>query len=340
MLWLALVLPALPLQLAARGIEYAVPIAIIEGPAQRPVVIHCNELARSAGVAPGLKLAAAQALSGQLVAVERNEERERAALAELAAWGYQFSSHVVLQQDGVLIETGGSQRLFGGRTALDRLIKQQLGGIGYRGVTAQAVTQRAARVLALARMRGIEVENIAGRLDIERVLAPLPLALLEWDEATTSTLHSLGLATIADVLALPRDGLAKRFGAARLTGLDRVFGRRADPPLLYEPPTRFASSIELPAELIETEQLMFPARRLLAALEGFLRGRNAGAVELTFRVKHTDRRGEPIPPTGFSIALATPERNATRLTALLAERISRVTLPAPATVLSLSVESI
>lgn len=340
MLWLALVLPALPLQLAARGIEHAVPIAIIEGPAQRPVVIHCNKLARSAGVAPGIKLAAAQALSAQLIAVERNEERERAALAELAAWGYQFSSHVILQDDGVLIEIGGSQRLFGSRTTLDRLIRQQLGGIGYRGVTAQAATPRAARVVALARLRGIEVENLAGRLDIERVLAPLPLALLEWDAVTTSTLHSLGLATIADVLALPRDGLGKRFGAARLDQLDRVFGRRADPPLLYEPPARFASSIELPAELIETEQLMFPARRLLTALEGFLRGRNAGAVELTFRVKHADRRGEPIPTTVFSIALATPERNATRLAALLAERISRVTLPAPSTVLSLSVERI
>ncbi|MGZ9076310.1 MAG: Y-family DNA polymerase, partial [Burkholderiaceae bacterium] len=300
----------------------------------------CNELARSAGVAPGIKLAAAQALSGQLVAVERNEEREREALAELAAWGYQFSSHVVPQDDGVLIETGGSQRLFGGHTALERLLRHQLGGIGYRGITAQAVTPRAARVIALARMHGIKVENIAGRLDLERVLAPLPLALLEWDEPTTSTLHLLGLATIGDVLALPREGLAKRFGSARLDQLDRVFGRRADPPLLYEPPPRFASSIELPAELIETEQLMFPARRLLAALEGFLRGRNAGAVELTFRVKHADRRGVPIPTTVFSIALATPERNATRLATLLAERISRVTLPAPATVLSLSVERI
>lgn len=340
MLWLALLLPALPLQLAARGIEHALPIAIIEGPAQRPVVIHCNELARSAGVLPGIKLAAAQALTAQLVAVERNEEREREALAELAAWGYQFSSHVVLQDDGVLIETGGSQRLFGGRIALDRLIQQQLGAIGYRGVTAQAVTPRAARVVALARMHGIEVETITARLDLARVLGPLPLALLEWDEATTSTLHSLGLATIADVLTLPRDGLAKRFGAARLDQLDRVFDRCPDPPPLYEPPARFASSIELPAELIETERLMFPARRLLAALEGFLRGRNAGAVELTFRVKHADRRGEPIPTTVFSIALATPERNAPRLAALLAERIARVVLPAPATVLSLNVERI
>jgi protein ImuB len=69
-----------------------------------------------------MKLAAAQALARELITLERNMERERSALQELAGWAYQFSSHVVLQPDGLLLETGASERLFGGRARLHRSI--------------------------------------------------------------------------------------------------------------------------------------------------------------------------------------------------------------------------
>ena len=126
MLWLALLLPALPLQLAERALPCIGPLAIVEGPPQRLVVIHCNAAAQAAGVTPGMKLAAAQALARELIALERNAEREQAALAELAGWAYQFSSHVVLQPDGLLLEVGGSVRLFGGRARLHRAIADGL----------------------------------------------------------------------------------------------------------------------------------------------------------------------------------------------------------------------
>ena len=61
MLWLALLLPALPLQLAERALPCIGPLAIVEGPPQRLMVIHCNGAAQAAGVVPGIKLAAAQA---------------------------------------------------------------------------------------------------------------------------------------------------------------------------------------------------------------------------------------------------------------------------------------
>jgi protein ImuB len=335
MLWLAIVLPALPLQLAERAIEHAAPLAIVDGPAQRLLVIHCNEAARAAGIAPGIKLAAAQALARDLLAVERNAERERDALAELALWAYQYSAQVAVQPAGLLLEIGGSERLFGGRARLARALGAGLAELGYRGVLAYTVTPRAAWVLALARERGLAARHVAETAQLAPTLAPLPLALLQWDETTTSTLHALGLATIGDLLQLPRDAFAKRFGAACIDDLDRALGRRADPQRFYEPPARFASRIELPADMTETAQLMFPAQRLLAALEGFLRGRNAGVTELVFRALHNPRRDVPRPPTAIPLALAAPERDAKRLAALLAERIARVQLPEPAVTLAL-----
>ena len=155
MLWLALLLPALPLQLAERALPCIGPLAIVEGPPQRLVVIHCNAAAQAAGVAPGMKLAAAQALARELIALERNTEREQAALAELAGWAYQFSSHVVLQPDGLLLEVGGSLRLFGGRARLHRAIADGLDALGYRAAFAYAAAPRTARAYALAHSRGL-----------------------------------------------------------------------------------------------------------------------------------------------------------------------------------------
>jgi protein ImuB len=327
-LWLALLLPALPLQLAERALDGTLPLAIVEGPPQRLQVIHCNAPAQAAGVAPGMKVAAAQALARELIALERNTEREQAALEELAGWAYQFSSHVVLQPDGLLLETGASERLFGGHAALHRAIVTGLDALGYRAAHAYAAAPRTARLLALAQ---------AARVP-SRAPKSLPIRLLEWDAATNETLHALGLATIGDLLALPRDAFARRFGAERLDDLDRALGVRADPQALFAPPAHFSARIELPADISETAQLMFPARRLLASLEGFLRGRNAGATELVFSATHSARRGTALAPTAVTLALAAPERDAQRLAALLGERLARVQLPAPALTLALTVE--
>jgi protein ImuB len=94
----------------------------------------------------------------------------------------------------------------------------------------------------------------------------------------------------------------------------------------------------LPADLTETTQLMFPAQRLLRLLEGFLRGRAAGATALRFAAGHDQRRALPLPPTVFELTLAAPERDATRLARLLQERLARVQLAAPAIDLALVVE--
>jgi protein ImuB len=187
MLWLALLLPALPLQLAGRALPSGLPLAIVEGPPQRPLVVHCNDAARRQGVAEGMKLAAAQALVRDLIAVERHVEREREALAELAAWAYQFSGTIVVQPDGVLLETGASERLFGGRARLSRAVRDGLEPLGYRGTFGYAVTPRAARVVALARERRLDCPHLFDGARLESALARLPFTLLEWDGAVEDT---------------------------------------------------------------------------------------------------------------------------------------------------------
>lgn len=337
-LWLAVVLPALPLQLAARALAADAPLAIVEGPPQRLQVCFCNDLARRAGIVPGQKLAAAQALAAALLAVERQPERERDALAELAGWAYQFSAAVALRDNGLLLETGGSGRLFGGQARLRREIAAGLHALGYRAVFGEAATPQAAWWLAGARTQGLTVPAPLAPQQLSAALAPLPLTALGWPADTVATLQALGLRTLHDLLQLPRDGINRRLGTDLLADVDRALGRRPDPQPLFAPAERFCAALELPADATDAAQLMLPAQRLLHSLEGFLRGRGAGATELVFTARHSSRRAVVRPPTVIPLALAAPERAAQRLTRLLAERLERVRLPEPVVALTLAVE--
>ena len=56
----------------------------------------------------------------------------------------------------------------------------------------------------------------------------------------------MGVHTIGECLALPRDGLARRFGQQLLDELDRALGRLPDAREPYIHPPRYASSSHCP----------------------------------------------------------------------------------------------
>jgi protein ImuB len=336
--WLALVFPALPLQRAERALHTPGPLAIVDGPPQRLRVVFCNAAASAAGIAPGSKLAAAQALARDLIVLPRQPHTERDTLAELAGWAYQFGAQVVVRPTGVLLETGASRRLFGGLPALHRRIRRSLAVLGYRAALAYAPVPRAAWWLAQGRAQGLAVADVTVAAALRAAVEPLPFAVCEWDAAAIDTLHALGLHSLGDLLRLPRAAVTRRLGEALLADLDRALGALPDPQPLFAPPESFGSSIELPADLTEASQLLFPAHRLLRLAEGFLRGRDVGATDFAFSTHHGLRHARPVAPTVFSLRLAAPERSAARLARLLTERLMRVRLPQPATALTLRID--
>lgn len=346
--WLALAFASLPLQLAQRALDPALArtldLVIVDGSAQRTRIVACNDKARQAGIAPGMTLAAAQALRHHLVAVAHDKQRERAALQELASWAYQYSAQIALfplhEGSGLAIETGASQRLFGGPAALRRRIDEGLQALGYRASAASAGTPAGARLLARAALRSPAAGGAQadGPDDLRNRLLPLPLELLAWEAQLAETLHTLGLHTIGDLLALPRAAFGRRFGAQRLLALDRLLGSIADPQAYFVPPLRFQARIDLPADLDEVAGLLAPLQQLLRLLEGFLRGHGTGATALLLRAHHNRRRAQVRAPTAIALALAVPERDPQRLLDLFRERLARASLPESAIALELELE--
>src|SRR5688572_12721055 len=212
MLWVALELPALPLQITERGGVSPDPLVISEGTTQRPLVACANDAAREAGIREGQAVASAKALAGNLRIVPRAPGIEQQALEQLAAWASQFTPMVSIDGQGIVLEVEPSLKLFDGHAKLTSAIRRGIHALGFQATLGVAPTPLAARLFARAEARGLQVRSCVELSALRERLADLPLFLLHWPEQTLARLTDLGVLRIRDILELPAEGIAKRFG--------------------------------------------------------------------------------------------------------------------------------
>lgn len=320
MLWLSVFLPKFPLDVLANG-QNDTPIAIMEGQGNRQLIYVSNAAAEREGIHAGMPVSAAQALCRNLEILPRDQEAEHRALDQLALWAMQFTPAVSLMPGkGLLLEVGGSLKLFRGFQPILQKIGHDLQAMGHAFQLASAPTARGA--WWLSRHGG---ERHVHRLaDMEAALAPLPLSLIARTAAEAEVFATLGIRELGECLTLPRDGLARRFGQEWVDRLDQALGRLADIRAFYTPPIRFEQSLELPAPVQDTEALLFAARRLLVTLSGFLLGYGRGVQHFTLELLH-----DAPPHEEITVGLMTPSRESPHLINLLRERLDRVQLAAP-----------
>ncbi|MBM4218656.1 MAG: DNA polymerase Y family protein [Gammaproteobacteria bacterium] len=327
-LWLAAHFPSLPLDaLLPRACQGRAAVVVTAPDDPRRTVVACNERAARQGIAPGMGLNAALARVPGLRVEERRPAAEAALLGRLGRWALQFTPVVSLEPPGaVLAEVRGSLDLFGGATAL---VRRTLAGLSAHGLTASialAPMPRAALWLARAGLATTVTRTDA----LPGLAARLPLACLHWPEDTVATLAGLGIASVADLVRLPRTRFAARFGPRLLDELDEGFGRRPAPRRRYVVPERFDERVELPAAA-EDAALLEPAlEHGLARLGAFLNARASGIRLLRVDLLHRARA-----PTRLSLALARMAGDAAGLRLLLRERLGRCRLESPVDALRL-----
>lgn len=329
MLWLALLLPDLPLQIFTRG-GIDLPLAVTAGH-PRPLVVAANARARGLGVEAGQGIAAALAIAPSLHLQARVPALEAETLAEVACWAGAFSPRISLvPPDAVLLEIEASLRLFGGADAIADAIRSGLGRLGLEGALATAPTPLAARWFARAHAgtTGAPPRDWRSRLDA------LPLALLGDGTgvapATLELLAGVGLHTLGEIRLLPRAGLARRQASAVIDTLARARGDLPDPQPWFVPPPQYAHRIALPAAVSDTEPLTFAARRLFAGLAAWLASRHAAVDHCLLELIH-----ERHPATRVAIVTGAPCRDESRLALLAREHLARLELAAPVEALRL-----
>jgi protein ImuB len=334
-LWVALELPALPLQIVQRAGATRRPLVISEGPEQRPVVICANEAAQSAGVREGQAIAAAKALAMDLRVLARDRLVERETLERLAAWGGQFTHMSCVDGQGIALEVEASVKLFSGHAKLASAIRRGIRDLGFHATLGIAPTALAARLFARAEANGLQVRGCLDLTALRERVAGLPLFFLDWPARTLAHLTDLGVVRMRDMLDLPMEGVARRFGPEIAICLGRLMGTIADPREPYSPPPRFRARLELPAEANGVDALLFPLRRMLVEMEGTLRGRGAGIQQLVLWLEHGRKRR-----TRLDLEFASPERESDFILSITREKLGRLTLPAATIALDLRADAL
>jgi protein ImuB len=335
-LWACLLFPSLPLDVFARAQhDDSVPFVVGSG-GRYPRVVAANAAARRAGIRDEQLVAGALALAPDLALRDRDLDAEARALAQIATWTLTFTPLACLvPPNAVVADIGASLRLFGG---LPRLVAGLAGGahaLGYDNRLGIAPTPGAALLLA----RAGRTQAVTDRARLSEALAPLPLTLVDLEDTTRATLREAGVTTFGRAAALPRDGLARRFGFEIVARIDQALGRAPDPRASFVPPPRFTGRLDLPSPVHEVEALGFGVQRLVRDLADWLTARGLGVVRVTLTLAHERYlRQRGLPATEVPFALGAPARTPAHLLGVLRERLARLTLPAPVEAMALATD--
>ena len=320
MLWACLHFPALALNLVEQNLRQPQAIVIEIARQQRRLVLLANALAQAAGIVPGMTIPTAQGLVNGLHCAPQNENAEREALQQIGHWAYQFTPYLRIHgQNSLLMEISHSLKLFQGQDKLVQKILQTLPA----GFQPFSLTFCETAFAALLFAQAHEANGQA----MTFTLNELPDYSIDWldiDAEQKTLLHSMGITTLAQLLALPRNALAKRFGPALVEYLKQLTGATPDLLSTWKVPEQFSAELEFIQELDNTEQLVFPFRNLLNKLEHYCRARQCATVTLQFSFPLRNRHIQRWP-----LALAAPQYQCADILPLLQLKLARLQLQAP-----------
>ena len=265
--------------------DLAVALAI-EGP-HGPIIHATNRPAELEGVHIGARVVDMRALCPDLKIEFADVGGDKRTLEKLMHWCRRWCPWTAVDgAAGLVMDTTGSDHLFGGEAQMMRDIEEKLSHLGLSANLAAAPTHGAA--WALSRFGG--VREICSPDMLHAHMAPLPTRALRLEPDTILLLKRLGLKSIGDLDAVPRVSLARRFNTAPLAQnpllrLDQMMGKLAEPVNAPDDPPRFAVQSKL------AEPVQDPTPYLPQLCEELCKGLHAegfGARRVTLTIYRTD----------------------------------------------------
>ena len=294
------------------------PVALARDGPHGPVVHAANGAAEQAGVRKGGRVADMHALCPGLLVEQADIGADVKALERLMLWARRWCPWTTVDGTaGIVMDTTGSDHLWGGEAAMLRDIEERLTGLGFSCRLAAAPTHGAA--WALSRLG--DARDICTYEDLAARMAPLPVRSLRLNPETVMVLERLGLKTVGALSAVPRLPLARRFGRGDPSGnplirLDQMMGRTPEPVNAPGDPPRFVAEARL-AEPVQDPLPYLP--ELAGQLCKRLGEAGLGARRIVLTIYRTD--GET---ARVAAAAAHPTRDAEHIRRLFDGKLERI----------------
>ncbi len=157
--------------------------------------------------------------------------------------------------------------------------------------------------------------------NVKRSLAALPVAALRISAEIETALSEVGIERIGQLLDLPHDELAARFGSELLRRLDQASGERQEHIEAIQPaaPRQVTQAFAGPVARLEIIRTV--VRELLMALMAKLHGEQSGIRHLCLTFQRVDAES-----TSLTLSLTYPSRDVDHLWSLVQPKLERVPL--------------
>jgi protein ImuB len=305
-------------------------VLVTEGP-RGGQVAACSSAAVAAGIRPAMPLAEAQTLVCD-VAIRRYESlTDRRALEKLAEACERFSPSVALEEgdepESLLLDISDLEHLWGTEASLTQQVEKFFTRRGYRVRLAVAETVGLAWALTHFRFRisdcGLRIEEAQSEIRNPKSEIELPVESLRIDSDTAALLRQLGIETVDQLAALPREELAARFGDQLLRRLDQLAatGREVVEPHRALAPWEVRCDLDEPTA--DRQMLTHVLGQLVERIARQLAARDQGAVRIVCLLRCTDGGSVPL-----RVGLLQPSASARQLLELIDLHLERLVLQA------------
>ncbi|MEA3039591.1 MAG: protein ImuB, partial [Sphingomonadales bacterium] len=257
----------------------------------RILIAAASPEARALGLRAGMALAQARAMVPDVAVEEADAEADSGLLESLALFAARrwTPRAAVSPPDGLLLDLDGVAHLFGGEERMARRLVAFCARLGFTARIAVAGTVGAAHAFARYGPRSLFLCSPGGEAE---ALARLPLACLRLDERALATARRVGLATVGEVLAMPRAPLGRRLGRAFLDRLDQALGRLAEPVEPVVPSDAPLALLRFAEPIVTAEAIAEALGELVRRLVATLGKAGLAARALTLLCERVDGRVE------------------------------------------------
>jgi protein ImuB len=233
------------------------------------------------------------------------------------------------QADSLLCEISGVSHLYDGEVGLLKTARDLLSGMGL--VARMSIASNVGAAWAMAHYAK-PIETIITTAQTKAAVSRLSIKSLRISPQSVATLEKLGVHSVAQLLSLPRSGLATRLGRPLVQRIEQLLGEIDEPCNAHRVVADHTQSLELEYPTTDQRILADRIERLTDKIRDGLAASHRGALRMTCYLTLSDH-----PPLILEIGMFAPTADREQLVCLLVGRLESCRLKSSVKKITLSV---